>query len=106
LRFPSWEMRLIRRGEKNQIRTVENRFKKGRRYNIYVTGENDPEGKILILNVSREVNPQDTVCTEDADAEGKYTPTEFEEEFTHQNGVWATRYAVTFMFLPRVEVRV
>jgi len=59
------------------------------------------DGRIGMLFIRRESYPHDIVCTEDAFAEGGYTPREFEDlYYSLYPKQWRVRYAFTFEFVP------
>jgi len=59
-----------------------------------------PDGRILITNVKIE-RRQNMISVEDAQAEGGYTPAEYEQLFSRMHLNWTWRYAYTFKFVSK-----
>lgn len=78
-------------------------YKVGEIYSIQ-RGKTKPaihEGKIKIISKTIEYRSSTiTINSNDADAEGGYSPEEFEALFKKMYPNWKARYAYTFTFIP------
>lgn len=92
-------------GVKTQTRRPINswypRYKIGKYYSVTPgRGKKSiPEGKIKIISVKLEYRGTQ-ISESDAIAEGKYTPTEFEELYKIIYPNWQRRWAYVFQFVP------
>jgi len=104
-------------GTKTQTRRPTDRYKVGRIYAIQ-PGRGEPgilEGRILITDKWMEakelgvennrivVIPSTVISPEDAQAEGGYTPEEYEALYEEMYPGWMVRYAYEFKVLPEME---
>lgn len=92
-------IQLILNGKKTQTRRSSDRYEVGKLYSIQPkrTAKGIPQGKIEITHKRRERWP--FITTGDAEAEGGYTPQEFEELYEKINPNWHQRLAYTFRFV-------
>lgn len=93
-------------GTKTQTRRKSGYYIVGKTYTIQPcrTCKAIPEGKILITNKREEWRLDEGIISElDAQAEGGYTPSQFEELYIRMDKIWALRYAYTFKFIPTEE---
>lgn len=93
-------------GEKTQTRRKSGYYTVGQTYSIQPgrTKPGIPEGRILITNKREEWRLDEGIISEsDAQAEGGYTPSQFEELYIRMDKLWARRYAYTFRFVPNEE---
>jgi len=95
---------LIKKGEKTQTRRQSNHYEVGKTYAIQPcrTCKAIKDGRILILKKRTETFRH--VNLEDAEAEGGYTPMEFEQLYLKIHPNWRKRFAYTFRFIPKEEV--
>lgn len=98
-------------GKKTQTRRKSDWYRVGRTYSIQPgrTKPGIPEGRILITKKRSEFQPN-VISEEDAEAEGGYTPRQFEKLYRRMDREWsstsykfAVRYAYTFRFVPTEE---
>lgn len=93
-------------GEKTQTRRASSYYKINRTYSIQPgrTKPGIPEGRILITDKRTEYFWRDKpISQEDAQAEGGYTPRQFEKLYRRMDQSWNVRYAYTFKFIPTEE---
>ena len=93
-------------GEKTQTRRKSDCFIVGRTYAIQ-PGRSKPgisEGRILITSKIPEIVSQyNRISVSDAQAEGGYTPEQFEELYSEIYPGWNFRYVYTFRFIKRAR---
>ena len=94
----------IKTGIKTKTRRQSGTYLKGRSYSIQPKrGElGILEGRILITNKRLELRAG--ISPEDARAEGKYSPKEFEELYSKMYPGWPKRYAYTFRYLKQEKM--
>jgi len=85
------------------------RYRIGRTYTIQPgrTKSGIPDGRIKIVDIRKEMRaiyPDEFISSEDAEAEGGYSPEEYEALFKNLNSGWAARFAYTFEFIPSSEL--
>ena len=92
----------IVQGEKTQTRRDSDRYEVGKTYSIQpcrtcrgITG-----GRIRIVQKREEICCE-LISSEDAKAEGGYTPEEFERLYDKLHPKWLNRFAYTFKFEER-----
>ncbi len=92
-------------GTKTQTRRKSGRYEVGKTYAIQPcrTCKAIPEGRILITDKRTEYFWRDKISQEDAQAEGGYTPRQFEKLYRGMDQRWNVRYAYTFKFIPTEE---
>jgi len=92
-------------GEKTQTRRKSGWYKVGQTYSIQPgrTKPGIPEGRILITDKRIEQKPWTGITYNDAQAEGGYTPHEFDALYENMHKGWRERYAYTFRFIPTEE---
>lgn len=93
---------LIQLGYKTQTRRPSGKYRLGQTYTIQPgRGKKGiPEGRICIIWKWDEEWGQ-TVTEEEANAEGRYTPKEYEELYEKMYPSWETRWAYEFVFVPK-----
>lgn len=95
----------IKNGTKTQTRRIAKEFgpyyQEAKKYGISPGRRKTciPDGVIRITSRSLELR-QDKISTEDALAEGGYTPEEYEALFERMYPNWRSRYAYKFVYLP------
>lgn len=94
-------------GDKTQTRRKSGTYMVGKTYSIQPgrTKRGIPEGRILITNKIEEWRLDEGIISKsDAQAEGGYTPKQFEELYIRMDKLWTLRYAYTFKFVPTEEI--
>lgn len=93
----------IVRGEKTQTRRAySSKYWPGKTYAIQ-SGRGkfaDPRGRILITHAWVENRQRNIIHPLDAEAEGGYSPAEYEELYNRLNPGWENRWAYEFVFKP------
>jgi len=92
---------LIKKGQKTQTRRASDRYEVGKTYAIQPsrTSKAIPDGRILIIKKRKEKYRLDIISEFDAEAEGCYSPTQFENLYEKLHPYWLIRYAYTFKFV-------
>ena len=88
-------------GSKTQTRRKSDWYQVGKTYSIQPkrTKPAIKEGRILITE-KREERQCNNISESDAQAEGGYTPPQFEALYGRMYNRWSLRYAYTFKFIP------
>ena len=63
----------------------------------------DPRGRILITHAWVESHQRNVIHPLDAQAEGGYTPEEYEELYNRLNPGWEARWVYEFVFVPSTQ---
>lgn len=98
-------------GAKTQTRRASDRYKVGRTYAVQPcrTCKGIPEGRILITQRWLETwlhrGMLYSLSSNDAEAEGGYTPEEYEGLYSKMHPDWKMRWAYDFKFVPSEEAR-
>jgi len=83
-------------GTKTQTRRMSHRYLVGREYTVQPKIKNKAVAYIVILRKWVESKPYSKISVRDAEAEGGYTPLEFETLFQNMYPSWAERYCYEF----------
>ncbi len=89
-------------GTKTQTRRKSGWYIVGKTYAIQPcrTCKVISEGRILITDKRAEWRHDNAISESDAQAEGGYTPLQFEDLYLRMDRGWSVRYAYTFSFIP------
>jgi len=95
---------LIKQGVKTQTRRQSGKYRVGHLYSIQPcrTCKGIPDGKIRITEKYAEWFPH-PISHKDAQAEGEYTPREYEQLYQQMYPDWGIRYVYMFRFIPNSE---
>ena len=100
----------IMSGEKTQTRRASDKYKVGNLYSIQAHrgAEGIPDGKILILAKREEIKTPDPrwycLLENEAQAEGGYTPEEYEELYEKMHPGWENRHSYLFEYVRKKGV--
>ena len=100
----------IKAGTKTQTRRTSDRYEIGKLYAVQPcrTCKGIQDGKILIRAKIIEINHPDPkwgwIMADDAEAEGGYTPEEYEKLYNEMHPGWEKRYAYLFQYYTTEEI--
>jgi len=98
----------IKSGTKTQTRRRSNYYLVGKSYSVQPGRRKAGilEGRIRIIRKIVETRVFDHISPEDAQAEGGYTPMDFENLYARMYPDWQERYAYKFRFEPRKKMKI